>query len=201
MYLFHGTKADFDEFDLTKVRTGENSGAAADIGLYFTDNPVGAYNHSWRVNNGVEEFVYVCKLASDAVVINRQEAPISQPPNVLQLWESLPVCHSVHIQNQDWFWRLFRDSCAFPDEESFNSCENLRIKLLQDAGFSAISDFEGVFTDSYLHGQTVLLLDTSKIRIVAKLKSADMMQIRRDFKNCHSIECRNEFYQRLWGNL
>jgi hypothetical protein len=172
MILFHGCRPDspFTAFDETYVGKGE--GAGVGVGFYFVTSLKGAAAHADSYTRGKgEALVYVCQLRESAIVLNRFKAIGEQHARSIEWWNRLPCTISCAC-DENWFGSLFKHrprACPVWDDSEAKKCEFLR-----ERGLHAIYDFEGSFTDSYLHGTSVLVLAQEMIEIVEVINVKDI---------------------------
>lgn len=84
--------------------------------------------------------------------------------DVIRHWDSLPFSQFCIRDQREWFSLLFR---GLPfGNPSPEPTEKEKYMFLRDHGFHAIYDTEGAFTDPYLHGISIVVLDASAIDIV-----------------------------------
>lgn len=166
MLLFHGSRSIFSAFDPAFVGTGE--GAGVGVGFYFVNSLKGAAAHAERyVKSSGSPLVYVCKLREPYLMLHMNCPITKHSPAVVKHWDSLPIAQFCVRDQCDWFSQLFRGlPFGNPNPEP---TEKEKYRFLVEHGFHAIYDSEGKFTDAYLHGTSIVVLDANIIDIVEVL--------------------------------
>lgn len=164
MELFHGSRARFTEFNTSFKGTGE---AGTIDAIWFTDNFAGARNHArYRCRNEGSPLVYRCKLAERALLAEFGK-PLSEQPRVAELLHRhLPVGISTSLsQGREWSalaqpqYQYFKGRILYTGDRGVNSEEC--IELLKSCGLHGVYNWEGVWTDHYLHGPSIIIFDLS----------------------------------------
>lgn len=169
MQLFHGSRQRFDKFDIAFKGTGEAGNIAA---CWFTDNFKGASNHAILKNrNPGQPLVYRCELKTGTVIANHRQPLGDQPDIAERLKYGLPVSISSQLgDDKDWHalsepqYRNYRGNMLYLGNRHIDSEELIRLYL--SCGIQGVYDWEGMFTDNYLHGTTTVIFDTSAVTIV-----------------------------------
>lgn len=162
MLLFHGTRKRFDKFDPAFFGTGE---AGVGVGFYFTDSLKGAYQHAtgYAPRPGVP-LIYVCEVREPALMLNIRQPISKHSPEVQHHWERLPIAQYLAKESSHWFGDLFRMlPFGNPDPEP---SESQKYAFLRKHGFQVMYDTEGAYTDAYLCGTSIVVLDERIIDII-----------------------------------
>ncbi|HHX7168995.1 TPA: hypothetical protein ACVG64_002024 [Enterobacter hormaechei] len=173
MQLFHGTRQRFDKFDVAYKGTGESENIAA---CWFTDNFKGASNHAlFKNRNPGLPLVYRCELKAGAIIADHSLPLAAQPDIAARLRDGLPVSISSQLsEGRDWHalcepqYRTYRGRMLYVGNRHIDSDEMIRLYL--DCGVQGVYDWEGMFTDSYLHGTTTVIFDTSAVGIIDSIE-------------------------------
>ncbi|MBD8165431.1 hypothetical protein [Erwinia persicina] len=167
--IFHGTRQRFDRFDVSFKGTGE----AGDIdACWFTDNFEGAKNHALLKNRHAgDPLVYRCLLSTKSIIVDHRKPLIEQPEIFKRIDHHLPVMLSTSLvgrPNQDGLvepvYESFRGKILYRGIRHLD--EKKLIKLYKSCGIHGVYDWEGIFTDTYLHGTTTIIFDFSELEIV-----------------------------------
>ncbi|MFK0372221.1 hypothetical protein ACIQT3_18905 [Enterobacter sichuanensis] len=167
--LFHGTRQRFDSFDAAFKGTGE---AGTIDACWFTDNFKGAKNHAVLKNrNSSQPLVYRCELTENALLADHS-IPLSEQPQIDSLIRSsFPVSISESIKaGCDWHcfsrphYQMDRKGKIVHMGPAGLDCDEV-ISLYKQCGIHGVYDWEGMFTDGYLHGTTIIMFDFSELRI------------------------------------
>lgn len=169
MQLFHGTRQRFDKFDVAYRGTGEAGSIAA---CWFTDNFKGASNHALLKNrNHGQPLVYRCALKEGTVIANHRKPLSEQPDIAARLKVGLPVSISSQL-SKDMEWHALKEP-HYTNNRGKLFCQGNRhvdsdemIRLYLQCGIQGIYDWEGMYTDSYLHGTTTVIFDTNAVDIL-----------------------------------
>ncbi|WP_200781058.1 hypothetical protein [Klebsiella oxytoca] len=169
MKIFHGTRANFTNFSVNYPGTGEGGRIHA---IWFTDNFKGAKNHAlFHARQPGPGRVYECVLSADALILKAGIPLYEQSAVYKAISAHLPV--SISVQKD--YDHLFSDYHRLSGKVNHHSdVENLHNNILMSAGIDAIYDYEGCWTDAYLHGCTTVVLSPDKIKI---LEIHDLSQI------------------------
>lgn len=162
--LYHGSRANFEKFNPSSVKTGE--GAGVGVGFYFVGNFEGAAMHAIKHNHKKgDPLVYVIKLRPGTKILER-ELPIEKHnAEILNYWRQRMPSQCWGLSNKrDWFNRLYKNHPSFELFEEFD--ERKICEILLRAGFDVIENFED--TDTPYHSRTTLVLNTNVIEIVEK---------------------------------
>lgn len=166
MELFHGTRKRFKSFDLSFKGTGE---AGKIDGFWFTDNFIGARNHALFQNRNHEPaLVYRCSLESYAVIADHSKPLAQQPEVAARLYSGLPVSISLK-ESIDWHcfsepvYQKRQGKILYVDNRGLSDDE--QILIYKRCGIHGVYDWEGMFTDAYLHGTTTVIFDSSVLQI------------------------------------
>ncbi|HDW1110469.1 TPA: hypothetical protein RK151_005008 [Enterobacter hormaechei subsp. hoffmannii] len=62
----------------------------------------------------------------------------------------------------------YKGSMLYVGDRHVDSDEMIRLYL--NCGIQGVYDWEGIFTDSYLHGTTTVIFDTSAVAIIDKIE-------------------------------
>lgn len=164
MLLFHGTRKSFNKFDSAFFDTGEHS---IGVGFYFTDSLKGACAHASRyAPHPGEPLVYVCEVR-EALILDRWKPISKHSPAVQKHWETLPLAQYCAKDSRDWFEDLFRTlPIGNPTPEP---SESQKYTFLRERGFHVMYDSDGSFTDGYLSGLSIVVLDERVIDIIEVL--------------------------------
>ncbi|CAM8681367.1 MULTISPECIES: hypothetical protein [Leclercia] len=168
MQLFHGTRQRFDRFDVSVRGTGEAGSINA---CWFTDNFKGACNHALLKNrNPGNPLVYRCTLKKGCVIANHRQLLSEQPDIASRLRTGLPVSISSQLgRGLDWHalneprYTYRKGSLIYEGNRHVEPAE--LISLYMSCGIQGVYDWEGIFTDSYLHGTTTVIFDTDVLDI------------------------------------
>lgn len=169
MYLYHGTKTEFDQFDVSYWGSGEAGTIRA---CWFTDNFEGARNHAcYKNRNAGQPRVLRCKLSDKAVLADFGKMLSDQPELAAMLNKHLPVSISTLIPNGRYWHSLSRPK-YYKDtygKTHFIGKEGVlveeQIELFRRCGIHGVHDWEGEWTDAYLKGSTTVIFDVSVIEI------------------------------------
>ncbi|WP_455865333.1 hypothetical protein [Pantoea agglomerans] len=167
--IFHGTRQRFDCFDVTFKGTGEAGNIDA---CWFTDSFIGAKNHAlFKNRNPGVPLVYRCELSSKSIILDHREPLIKQPEIFERLKRYLPLGVSTSLDG-----RLGYESFKEPFYEPYKGkmlCNRHRrfeddevIQLYKSCGIHGIHDWEGIYTDTYLHGTTTVLFDFTELKML-----------------------------------
>lgn len=162
MMLFHGSKKKFDKFDHKYIETGERAGREV-FGFWFLDNIYGAGYHAEVYAKGPSEdaVVYICEIPDDKPTLTLN-IPVRDQPHY-ELWDrKMPLAISAVANERDWF-RLMFESKVYNKERH---TDRDRLKLLHEAGFIAVHDFELGYGDGHYHSLTTIVMDVNQIRIL-----------------------------------
>lgn len=173
MQLFHGTRQQFDKFDVAFKGTGEAGDIAA---CWFTDNFKGASNHALLKNrNPGAPLVYRCKLKEGSIIANHNLSLEEQPDIAARLRVCLPVSISSQLgKGRDWhvlnepLYTRHKGKMSYSGNRHVDSHELIRLYL--SCGIQGVYDWEGIFTDSYLHGTTTVIFDVDTLDIQEVVK-------------------------------
>lgn len=168
MQLFHGTRQRFDKFDVSFQGTGEAGDIAA---CWFTDNMKGASNHAMLKNrNPGPPLVYRCELTDTAIIANHRQSLDEQPEIAARLLKNLPVSISSQLRSgRDWhhlhepLYTVYKGKVLCTGNRYIESDEMIR--LYKQCGIHGVYDWEGMFTDGYLHGTTTVIFDFCSLEI------------------------------------
>ncbi|WP_337049811.1 hypothetical protein [Serratia fonticola] len=164
MELFHGSRARFTEFDTSFKGTGE---AGTIDAIWFTNNYAGARNHArYKCRNEGSPLVYRCTLSERALLADFSK-PLSEQPRVAELLHrNLPVGISTSLSlGRKWYglaqphYQNFKGKMLYTGNRGVNSEES--IELFISCGLHGVYDWEGAWTDSYLHGPSIIIFDLS----------------------------------------
>lgn len=170
MLLFHGTRKKFERFDSAFFGTGE---AGVGVGFYFTDNLKGAYQHATRyAPRPGEPLVYVCMLREPALILNPRKPIHRHTVEVQKHWELLPVAQYWAKDRKHWFDSLFRTLPIGNPEPAPSDSDKLI--FLRDHGFQVVDDFEGDWTDAYVCGPSIVVLDEKILEIIEILPAEQL---------------------------
>ncbi|MFG6076881.1 hypothetical protein [Erwinia sp. OPT-41] len=161
MKLFHGTRANFTKFSVDYPGTGEGGRIHA---IWFTDNFKGAKNHAllYARQPGPGR-VYECELSDDALIL-KTDIPLYEQ---IAVYKAISTHLPVSISVQKYYDHLFGDYHRLSGKFNHHSNdEDLHNNILMSAGIDAIHDYEGSWTDPYLHGSTTVVLSLEKIKIL-----------------------------------
>ncbi|CAH3748452.1 hypothetical protein ACNQ05_23915 [Enterobacter cloacae complex sp.6701062] len=160
MQLFHGTRQRFDKFDVAYKGTGESGNIAAS---WFTDNFKGASNHALLKNrNPGLPLVYRCELKAGAIIANHRQ-PLTEQPEIVDRFKSgLPV--DIEFGNglnrfvlKKPCYTKYKGKMVYSGHTPVETDELIRLYLT--CGIQGVYDWEGEFTDSYLHGTTTVIFE------------------------------------------
>lgn len=170
MLLFHGTRKLFKEFDSTFFGSGE---AGVGVGFYFTDSLKGAYNHATRyAPHPGEPLIYVCEIREPVLMLQMGKEISKHSQEVQRHWETLPVAQYWAKNRRDWFGNLFRMlPLGNPSPEPSDSQKYV---FLREWGFQVMYDADGDYTDSYLCGTSIVVLDEQVIDIIEILPAEQL---------------------------
>ncbi|TQI77306.1 hypothetical protein FHU10_5294 [Serratia fonticola] len=164
MELFHGSRARFTQFDTSFKGTGEAGSIDA---IWFTNNYAGARNHArYKCRNEGTPLVYRCSLSANALLAD-QSKPLSEQPRVAELLlRHLPVGISSSLSHgRDWhglvqpYYKKMRGKTYYLGNQGVTS--EYAIELYRACGLHGVYDWEGAWTDSYLHGPSIIIFDLS----------------------------------------
>ncbi|HCM9673919.1 TPA: hypothetical protein N5O16_004179 [Enterobacter roggenkampii] len=167
--LFHGSRQYFDNFDTAFKGTGE---AGTIDACWFTDNFKGAKNHAVLKNrNSSPPLVYRCELTSKALLADHS-IPLSEQPHISDLIRSFfPVSISESIKpGRDWHcfsqphYQITREGKTVHMGSVGLDSDEI-ISLYKKCGIHGVYDWEGIFTDGYLQGTTIIMFNFSELRI------------------------------------
>ncbi len=180
--LTHGSRQDFQHFNLDYVGTGERAGPG--FGLHFTDNVMGAVAHAeGYTRSSGDPIVYICRIKSEPLILRRQTPIAKHSKSIISQWGKLPCSCLEFVDSPDWYSKL--DSAVYelihskaePSKKEIN-----KLKFLKNNGFDYIFNFEAGFEDAYLKGDVILLLNEEKIEIVEKHHAIDLRKIFQNFE-------------------
>lgn len=167
--LFHGSRQRFEQFDTRFKGTGEAGGIDA---CWFTDNFIGARYHAiYKNRNHGQPLVYRCELSTSALLADHSISLSEQPLIEMLLRDFLPVSISESFPaGRDW--HSFSQPCYVKDRKGrivrmgsvCLECDEI-ISLYKQCGIHGVYDWEGIFTDGYLHGTTTIIFNFSELRI------------------------------------
>lgn len=170
MEIFHGTRQLFDKFDYSYKGTGESGDIDA---CWFADNFEGAKNHAlYKNRNKGQPLVYRCELSSRAVIANHRK-PLSEQNEIRDsLLKVLPVSLSTTIKpGCEWFklaspcYREVEGRLRYFSQDSYPVTESELISYYSISGIHGVYDWEGIFTDAYIRGTTIIIFDFSCLTI------------------------------------
>lgn len=167
MQLFHGTRKRFENFDVAYRGTGESGDIAA---CWFTDNFKGASIHALLKNrNPGAARVYRCELKEGAIIADHSRPLTEQPDIAACLKSRLPL--SIQFgTDRNWFalneplYARYRGRTTYAGNSPVDTSELIRLYLA--CGIQGVYDWEREFTDSYLHGITTVIFDTTAVTII-----------------------------------
>lgn len=167
MQLFHGSRERFEQFDVAYKGTGESGNIAA---CWFTDNFKGASNHALLKNrNPGLPLVYRCELKAGAIIASYRQ-PLAEQPDIVERFTSgLPGniefgagLNRFVLKKPEY--TNYKGRMVYSRHTPVETDELIRLYLA--CGIQGVYDWEGEFTDSYLHGTTTVIFDTSAVGII-----------------------------------
>lgn len=174
MEIFHGTRHRFEQFDLSYIGTGELSPKSAINACWFTESFVGAKHHAiYRVRADKQPLVYRCELTSKAVILDSRR-PLSEQPELQKLlFKNLPVSLTASLDhNRNWssiyqpIYKKTDKNETYLYSPPLKIPENDAIDMYKSCGIHGVYDWEGQFTEEYMHGLTILMFNFSELKIL-----------------------------------
>ncbi|MBO1897618.1 hypothetical protein HNW13_017925 [Shewanella sp. BF02_Schw] len=169
--IFHGSRHDFDEFDLKFASYGEGTDDVS--GLYFTEQFQGARYHINRCRGSNKGVIYGCQLSNSAIVATRGIPIDLQGDAVIQAFQQLSLVYSAHSCDRDWYnlmeFAMLRYAPGADALVRQSQRDRAINQLLYTVGISAIFDYELNFSDAAYHGKTMLVINPKNLLITEKV--------------------------------